>query len=98
MYQVANLMEKVVREVLEDILPTLSGFCGCERCRADVICWALNQLPPRYVSYRYGEILSEAEFESAQRRAEVIATLMHAVRRVQSLPHDDRPSRSRHAP
>ncbi len=93
MFQIVNMIEQAVTEAVDNILPTLPNVCRCERCRADVICLTLNQLPPRYVVNRWGEIMSEAEFESAQRKAEVIAAVMKSVRKIAGRPHDDRPLR-----
>lgn len=95
MYKIINITEKTVTETVDSILPTLTNVCCCDRCRADIICLTLNRLPPRYVVHRYGEILSEAEFESLQKKTEIIANVMKSIREIQELPHEDKPSRQR---
>ena len=55
-----NMMESFVEEVLEKMAPEL-GCCTCEQCRGDIIAWALNQLPPKYVATRAGGAISKAD-------------------------------------
>lgn len=98
MYKVTNILEQVVTELVDEILSTLSNVCGCDRCRADITCLTLNRLPPRYVTHRYGEILSRAEFDRPQGRTEIITAIMAAIRQIQNRPHDDKPSRKTGAP
>ncbi len=91
MYQVVNMMEKAVLETVDSVLSTISNVCPCERCKADIVCLTLNQLEPRYVIHRYGEILSRAEFDTPQRQAEIITAVMKAVHKIQLKPHIDKP-------
>ncbi len=91
MFQIVNMIEQAVTEAVDNILPTLPNVCRCERCRADVICLTLNQLPPRYVVNRFGTVLSRAEFDSLQRKAEIISSVMRSIRKIQEKPHDDHP-------
>jgi len=89
MYKVTNILEKIVTEKVDSILPTLVGFCACEQCRADIICLTLNRLPPRYVVHRYSEILSWGEFETLQKKTEIVSTIVRSARQVAGNPHQD---------
>ena len=44
-----NIVEDHVIEAYEALRRHFPDFCGCDICRADVIVYALNRLPPRYV-------------------------------------------------
>jgi competence protein ComFB len=76
----------VVKEY-ELLRPTVAGFCGCAQCRDDVLVYALNRLPPRYVSGREGEVISGVALQRDQSKADVSVMLIEAFRRVMSSPH-----------
>lgn len=46
---VKNVMEIVVKDVLKTNLQQFQLTCTCERCLDDVLAYALNHLPPRYI-------------------------------------------------
>jgi competence protein ComFB len=91
-YRIVNIIEGAVTETVDSVLPTLDA-CHCDQCKADIICLVLNQLEPRYVVHRYGQILSRAEFDAPQKHAEILSAVMRAVKKIHGRPHDDRPSR-----
>lgn len=62
------------------------AFCGCEICRGDVLVYALNRLPPHYVSTRQGEVLTELGLESDQEKARLDVILLEGLRKVALAP------------
>lgn len=46
---VFNVMENVVRNVLQSSIDQLHLNCSCDRCLDDILAITLNQLPPRYI-------------------------------------------------
>lgn len=46
---VQNLMEEIVLQNVDSVMAS-QGCCTCDVCRTDVIAYALNHLPPHYVS------------------------------------------------
>ena len=46
-----NVMEILVEQMYSSIESTLD-CCACPLCKADIIAYALNQLPPKYVAMR----------------------------------------------
>lgn len=64
----------------------MPGFCGCAHCRDDVMVFALNRLPPRYVTTPHGEVISKVELERSQAQADVSMALVEALRRVHQSP------------
>ena len=81
-----NALEKLVAQEYERLKPTVSGFCGCDMCREDVLALALNHLTPIYVAQRKGEIITSVVMESEQCRADVSIALLDAFRRVHAAP------------
>lgn len=65
--QMTNYMEVCVENVLNNILKNYDT-CKCDRCRADIMAIALNNLPTKYVVTPKGEkfaklILLENQFD-----------------------------------
>ena len=80
-----NLMEDVVLQDV-DAMMAADGGCCCEVCRADVIAYALNHLPPRYVASDKGRMLVKLDSCAAQFRTDVVAALTAAIRQVRANP------------
>ena len=79
---VANVMEKVVLERLDDAFSKFK-CCKCDRCRKDVVALALNKLPPRYVVVDEKDISAYAAMINT---AEVTTAIVQAVLQVRSNP------------
>jgi competence protein ComFB len=84
---VKNVLEEMVVKEYERLRPTMKGFCGCSQCRDDVLVYALNRLPPRYVSGREGEVISGVALQRDQSKADISIMLIEAFRRVGASPH-----------
>lgn len=91
MSEYKNIMEDLVLEEFDNAAQTL-GCCTCEDCRNDIIAYALNQLPPKYVATRTGEVYSKTFILRNQHYADVMAALTKGARLVADHPrHSDRP-------
>ena len=81
-----NYIEKVVREVLDDILARKSDICKCEKCRLDMMAIALNNLPPQYYVSDKGEVFSKLMSTYADMRTKVLTEVTKAVMQVEKQP------------
>lgn len=89
-----NLVEAHVVEAYEALLPRFPDFCGCEVCRTDVLVYALNRLPARYVAGREGTVVTELSLDKDQTRATIDVTVMDGFRKVGLAPrHSSRGAR-----
>lgn len=50
-----NVMEHVVSIELDRIVPSQPDVCFCSLCKSDIIAYALNRIPAKYVSTQEGE-------------------------------------------
>ena len=83
-----NTLEEAVRETYDAIRSTDVKFCGCERCRDDVMTLALNQARPRYVvGDPLGAAVTRVALDRRQLRAELSVIVLDAMRRVAQQPH-----------
>ena len=86
-----NLVEAFVMREYELLAPSVEGFCGCELCREDVLVYALNRLPPQYVSQPTGEVLGKVAQQTEQPVADVSVVLLGGFRKVKAAPRKGHP-------
>lgn len=80
-----NVMEDLVKEEYRQISKELD-CCTCEHCTSDILAYALNQLPPKYVVTEKGVLFSKmAQFDTGF-KMEVIKHLAEGARRVNANP------------
>lgn len=87
-----NAVEDHVVEAYNTLRPHFPEFCGCDMCRADVIVYALNRLPPRYVATLEGTVVTEVSLDKHQGRASIDVALMDGFKRVALSPRCGRAS------
>lgn len=87
---VKNLVEQHVTQAYEQLRPRYPEVCGCEICQTDVLVFALNRLPPRYVSGNEGTVVTEINLEKEQWRAQIEVVVLDGIRKIGLAP--------RHAP
>jgi len=83
---IRNLVEEHARELYAEIRDRFPDFCGCETCAQDVLIYALNRLPPRYVGGREGAVVTEVNLDKYQNRASIEVALMEGIRKVTLAP------------
>jgi competence protein ComFB len=83
---IRNLVEDHVQAAYDTLRPHFPAFCGCEVCREDVLTYALNRVPPRYVSGREGAVVTEVSLEKEQSRAAIEVIVMEALRKISVAP------------
>ena len=89
-----NLAEEHVLASYESLLSRFPDFCGCDICRDDAMVYALNRVPPRYVSSPTGSVVTEINLEKEQSRAPIDVAMMEALRKISAAPRCGRKSRS----
>lgn len=86
-----NVMQILVEEKAEKYMQ-LFGLCCCPRCVIDVKALALNNLPPKYVVMRKGDMVPRITVYEGRYNAVITAQLMQACTAVQKAPHHSRKS------
>lgn len=85
-----NLMEELVEDKLDEYILD-ADVCTCERCRADIMALALNNLPPRYIVSISGDVYSRFDAVKTQFQADVIITVLNAIEVIKNRPlHDQK--------
>lgn len=85
--ELKNCMEEVVQDKMDIVLEQYPSCCRCEQCRSDIAALALNQLPPRYVSTRKGDVLVRASEMTAEGEVTVVKAIAKAIEIVSKNPH-----------
>jgi len=83
---VKNIVEEVVAREYARLRDTVDGLPDTEAFRDDVLSYALNRLPPRYVAHRTGQVVSALSMESDQERARIAVLILEAFDVVQAEP------------
>jgi competence protein ComFB len=81
-----NLVEDHVAESYQTLRSHFPDFCGCAVCHADVLVYAMNRLPPRYVATLEGTVVTEVNLEKNQGRASIEVAVMEGFKRVTRSP------------
>lgn len=81
-----NYMEIVVEEILPSVIQEHKLKCDCERCMEDIKAITLNGLKPMYVVSDKGILYTKLNELSNQFRADVVCSLMIAIKKVEDRP------------
>ncbi|MEG2429278.1 MAG: late competence development ComFB family protein [Oscillospiraceae bacterium] len=73
-----NMMEPLVQEKLDETLQNCD-CCKCDVCKMDMMSYALNHLPPKYVVTHIGTLYAKLETVSNQHEADVLTAIMKAI-------------------
>jgi competence protein ComFB len=81
-------MEDCVIQLLPAVLKTID-VCKCERCKMDILAYALNELPPKYVASPKGVIYTKLDAMHIQFDADVASALSKGAQVVKENPRHD---------
>ncbi|MFH1791751.1 MAG: late competence development ComFB family protein [Candidatus Omnitrophota bacterium] len=81
-----NYMEDAVLGELGGVLENMKDMCKCEKCRQDIVCYALNRLPAKYVSTDLGNAYTKLHQIRVQTKADIAVQLMEGVKIVKDNP------------
>ena len=83
---IKNLVEEHVLAAYDVLRTHVPNFYGCAVCRGDVLVYALNRVPARYVATREGSVVTELNLEKDQTRALIDVTMLEGFRKVSMAP------------
>lgn len=78
-FEIKNYMEKMVLKNLESQLEKRDDVCKCERCLLDIVAYALNHLPAKYVVTDKGSIYTRLEELEVQLNADITREVFKAI-------------------
>ncbi len=77
--KIYNYMEDVVKDELDKSLADITDICKCQKCKFDMMVWALNRLPAKYVLSDKGRLYTKLTEQETQFRADVVRELTKAI-------------------
>lgn len=83
---IRNMVEERAVSAYERLRASFPDFCGCDVCRGDVLVYALNRIPARYVASREGTVLTEITLDRDQTRALIEVNIMEGIRKISLAP------------
>ena len=84
--KIQNYMEDMVHDELELLLNERDDVCKCNKCEMDMMVWALNRLPPKYVITDKGRLYTKLKEQEVQFKADVVKELTKAIDFVKKNP------------
>ena len=83
-----NFMEEAVKNSLEDLLldPIYETLKLDEKSKLDVVAYALNHLPPRYVVTQKGHLYTRVDELKQQFKTDIVIELSKAIKHVKANP------------
>lgn len=85
-YIMVNVLEGLVRFDALKLMEQF-GMCTCDRCLYDVLALTLNNIPPKYVVTRKGELFAKIESYGSQYKTDITAKLTQACLLVKESPN-----------
>lgn len=83
-----NVMEMLVVQKLDEMWDTID-CCKCEKCKMDIIACTLNQLTPKYVVTKEGELYARLCELNNEHEIEILIALTKAIKTVKDKPKHD---------
>lgn len=77
MLQLRNYMEEMVFQLLDEVLDDINA-CKCDICKMDIASKALNDLPPKYIVTKSGELYSKVNSLKTQFEVDIISAITKA--------------------
>ena len=88
--ELRNYMEDIVQAKMPDVLKTMKDICLCDRCRLDILAFALNNSPPKYVVSPRGTMYAKLSILQGQFEVDVVRAITDAAITIGNNPrHDD---------
>jgi competence protein ComFB len=87
---IRNAVEDHAADAYTRLVTHFGDFCGCDTCRLDVLVYALNRLPPRYVIGLEGSVVTDVSLDKDQNRAAIEVAIMEGIRKVKLAPRCER--------
>lgn len=83
-----NMMETLVENKVNELMNQVD-CCKCDKCKMDIIAFALNKLPTKYVASEKGEVYSKIYTLSVQHEADVMSAVMQGFDLVKGNPRHE---------
>ena len=69
-----NFMEDCVERLIPKVTKNM-GICNCERCTMDILAYALNNLPPKYIVTDKGHLFAKVNSMDIQFDTDIMTTI-----------------------
>ncbi len=82
---IVNIMEQIIADKLELLLAD-SDCCKCDDCKQDMMAFALNQVKPKYVNSKTGELFGRIDSTKLQNSVDIDIAVAKAIAVIGSSP------------
>ncbi|MEN6325158.1 MAG: late competence development ComFB family protein [Syntrophomonas sp.] len=88
--KVVNIVEKMVFDTMDEVLEHKPDICKCDKCLADIVAYALNKLPPRYVASEKGGTIAKAAYLEKTIQVALLVAVTEAVEQISAHPRHEK--------
>lgn len=88
--KIVNIVEKMILDAMDEVLEHKPQICKCDKCLSDIVAYALNRLPPRYVASEKGNTLAKAAYLEKSIQVALLVALTEAVEQINANPRHDK--------
>ncbi len=81
-----NYMEDAVRNTLDEMMEKRTNVCKCSRCKLDIMAFALNHLPAKYVVTDKGHTYTRVAEMAQQFNADLVVAISKGLKHVEKNP------------
>jgi competence protein ComFB len=86
LWPIKNVNEELLWDRLAVLLTDYSLACSCDKCQADIVAYALNELKPNYATSQKGLTLIKQNAIDLQLHVDMISALSRAIMAVSNNP------------
>jgi hypothetical protein len=83
---IVNVMERHIEDAYDRLKGVVKEFTDSPQHRDDVIVYALNRLPSKYVVTNQGKVVTDVALDGDQHRAEIDVQVLEAMQHVARRP------------
>jgi competence protein ComFB len=86
--QLINYMEEAIKRVLEELLveESYSDIKFTEKMKLDILAYALNRLPSRYIVSEKGHLYTRVDELRQQFKTDIVVELSKAIHQIRANP------------
>jgi competence protein ComFB len=81
-------MEDMVLAKMPSVMKQM-GVCECEICKLDILAYALNKMPPKYVVTQKGTLYAKLSLLQSQFDVDILTHITHAAAMVKARPRHE---------
>ncbi len=86
---IKNTIEDLVNQEIDTVLSMYPDCCSCDKCKDDIMAIALNNISPKYVSTRKGDLFARIASMTPSYKVFISQEIAKAIQIVHQMPRHE---------